>query len=52
MVDMLEPWVLKATMVVGTLAAVNIWLFVLSTKLPPAPDAPAPQRQGQRPSGS
>jgi hypothetical protein len=43
---MLEPWVLKATVVVGTLAAINIWLFVLSTKLPTR--APATDRQPER----
>jgi hypothetical protein len=49
---MLEPWVLKATLVVGTLAVANIWLFVLSTKLPPAPDASASRHRHRRPSGS
>jgi hypothetical protein len=45
-VDMLEPWVLKATLVVGTLAAINIWLFMLSTKLPT--HASAADRQPER----
>jgi hypothetical protein len=51
MVDMLEPWVLKATLVVGTLAAVNVWLFVLSTKLTPhvpATDRPQHERSSER----
>jgi hypothetical protein len=43
---MLEPWVLKATLVVGTLAAINIWLFVLSTKLPTR--AAGPDRRPER----
>lgn len=46
MVDMLEPWILNATLVLGTLAAVNIWLLVLSTKRPP--DLPATNHPPQR----
>ena len=33
MADLLEPWVVKSALVISALAAVNVWLFVLSVRI-------------------
>jgi hypothetical protein len=32
--DFVEPWVIRSALVVGLLAAVNVWLFLLSRQVP------------------
>jgi hypothetical protein len=49
--DLFEPWVIRSALVVGALAAVNVWLFMLSINQPceiPASSSPR-QSHGQFP---
>ena len=44
--DFVEPWVIRSALVIGVLAAVNVWLFLLSLKQ--APRLPATNRSRRR----